>query len=85
MTIKQQSDTEIIIGKRLREIVDHCLEVDLTSDSVAQKRQKYHSDAARQLELENEARRKAAAEEAQRAHKLKLQKQQQEAAALRAQ
>lgn len=30
LTIKQQHETETTIGKRLHEIVDSCLEIDLT-------------------------------------------------------
>ena len=40
MTIKAPNETDITIGKRLHEIVDACLEIDLTEASAAYKRQK---------------------------------------------
>ena len=40
MTIKQQHETDVTIGKRLHEIVDSCLEIDLDQANSAYKRQK---------------------------------------------
>lgn len=45
MTIKQAHETDATIGKRLHEIVDSCLEIDL-SQANAYKRQKTESDQA---------------------------------------
>lgn len=39
MTIKQQHETDVTIGKRLHEIVDSCLEIDLAQANSAYKRQ----------------------------------------------
>ena len=68
MTIKQQSETEVIIGKRLHEIVDSCLEIDLAQANSVYKRQKLENDMVRKQDLSELASRKAAVEEAQRAH-----------------
>ena len=68
MTIKQQSETEVIIGKRLHEIVDSCLEIDLAQANSVYKRQKLENDMVRKQDLTELASRKAAVEEAQRAH-----------------
>lgn len=35
MTIKRDNETQSIIGKRLHEIVDSCLEIDIRKDEIA--------------------------------------------------
>lgn len=46
MTIKQQAEANQLIGKRLHEIVDSCLEIDIRKEEIF-KRQK--TDAEEQL------------------------------------
>lgn len=44
MCIKDHSETEPIIGKRLHEIVDACLEIDLSAAAIASKRARLEND-----------------------------------------
>ena len=58
MTIKNPQQSEIAIGKRLHEIVDACLEIDLTGASLASKRAKLEN---RQNEADERAKAQALA------------------------
>lgn len=82
MTIRKDNETQSVIGKRLHEIVDSCLEIDINRDEMVNfKRQKVDQETIQPLSqgqqeqirvAQEMARQKEAAEAAQKAEQARL-------------